>query len=93
MERPTVRWQRFAEIFTPAARGKITRAVYKAGKWSGRRGSIPVRIRKSEPNLINAGRLIAWRAQIQGNWFAGDASTVVEALEAIEKKSAELRSQ
>ncbi len=83
---------RFAEIFTPAARGKITRAVYRTGKWNGRRGRIPVRITRKQADLFSA-NAIAWRAQLHGEWCNGDAGTVVEALEAIEKKAAEKRSE
>jgi hypothetical protein len=88
MER-TARLLRFEEIFTPAARAKITRAVYRSGKWNGRRGQIPVRIRKAEPDLFNRDRLIVWRAEFGGLWINGDAGTVTEALEAIERKAAE----
>lgn len=80
--------QRSRHFVTPAARAKISAAVYRFAphKWKGRRGGIEISIGLSDqPNL--EGQRIVWAAKIRGEMVAGVSGTVYEAIDQIERKA------
>jgi hypothetical protein len=80
--------QRFREFVTPAARSKISAAVYRseAHRWKGRRGGIAMSFTLSaQPDL--EGRRIVWTAEIRGAKIQGVSGTVYEAIDQIERKA------
>ncbi len=78
-------------IFTTHARTKITLLVYKRLRWIGHRAGIPLRFEVAPPTL--SGNSIRWSAKLYPNagefaWEHGEASTVAEAMDAIEREAA-----
>jgi hypothetical protein len=84
---------RMRTIFTPGARTKITLLTYKRRRWTGRRGGILLRFQVIEPTL--SGKSIRWEAKLdrgapRGVMAYGEAYTVADAMDAIERQAAQV---
>lgn len=80
--------QRTRNFVTPAARAKISTAIYRtqARTWKGSRGGVAMRFALSDqPNL--EGHRIVWSARIRGQWVKGVSGTIQDAVDEIQRKA------
>lgn len=77
---------RFAHIFTSAARTKITLIVRSRKEWIGCRGGFKIIFRELPPTLQALGDTVRWKVRIGETWVTGTAGTVADAMEQIERK-------
>ena len=77
---------RFAQIFTSAARTKITLIVRSRKEWIGFRGGFKIIFRELPPIMWAMGDTVRWKVRIGETWATGTAGTVAEAMEQIERK-------
>lgn len=71
---------------TPIFRSEVIKIIAETGKWVGKVGRYTTHLTKIKPKK-KLPHLIAWRVCIKRQWHSGEASTVWNALEAVEEVS------